>query len=71
MNPSIGKLVAGVGRPSDGVWYVPGITQCGLGRDIFLPGEYNGGNYTDGTVWRPSNSGLVPTQPDQHAVGRR
>ncbi|MET9631623.1 S8 family serine peptidase [Lentzea sp. NPDC006480] len=45
-----------VWRPSEGNWYVRGIstTQWGIGADIPVPGDYNGDGVTDFAVWRPS-----------------
>ncbi|WP_257785404.1 S8 family serine peptidase [Lentzea guizhouensis] len=46
-----------VWRPSNGTWYVRGIstTQWGIAADVPVPGDYNGDGTTDLAVWRPSD----------------
>ena len=46
-----------VWRPSNGTWYVRGIstTQFGANGDRPVPADYNGDGVTDLAVWRPSN----------------
>jgi subtilisin family serine protease len=46
-----------VWRPSNGTWYVHGISTVHWGQsgDIPVPGDYNADGRTDYAVWRPSN----------------
>jgi subtilisin family serine protease len=46
-----------VWRPSNGTWYVNGIStvQWGLKGDVPVSGDYNGDGVTDYAVWRPSD----------------
>jgi large repetitive protein len=52
-----GKADVAVFRPSNGTWYVRGITTVTWGRngDVPVPGDYNGDGRTDVAVFRPSN----------------
>jgi hypothetical protein len=51
-----GKTDPTVWRPSEGRWYIAGVTQLtwGVPGDIPVPGDYNGDGKADPTVWRPS-----------------
>ena len=47
---------AGVWRPSNGYWYLPGgAQQWGEGGDVPVAGDYNGDRTSDLAVWRPRN----------------
>lgn len=59
-NLMTGKGAFAVWRPSEGNWYIRGVTQPGgehhgQDGDIPVPGDYNGDGSVDLAVWRPSN----------------
>jgi N-acetylneuraminic acid mutarotase len=51
-----GQADLAVFRPSNGVWFINGVSnpQLGAAGDIPVPGDYNGDNALDVAVYRPS-----------------
>jgi hypothetical protein len=52
-----GKTDLSVFRPSNGTWYLKGVSNSawGVSTDIPVPGDYNGDSKADIAVYRPSN----------------